>query len=75
VTFLAHALVMPSDDPEDRQRYSVEVERVAVREAWAYEEAHGADITDVSTPQLAMATGLEPHPGFDLLSRRPARFA
>ena len=30
VTFLAHALVVPSDDPDDRQRYSVEVERVAV---------------------------------------------
>jgi superfamily II DNA or RNA helicase/transcriptional regulator with XRE-family HTH domain len=71
VTFLAHALVMPSHDPEDRQRYSVEVELVAVREAWAYEEAHGADVTDVSTPQLAMAAGLGPHPGFDLLSRRP----
>ncbi len=71
VTFLAHALVIPSDEPEDRQRYSKEVERVAVREARAYEEARGAAVTDVSTPALAMAAGLEPHPGFDLLSHRP----
>ncbi len=71
VTFLVHALVIPSDDPEDHKRHDEEVEMVAVREAWAYEEARGAVVTDVSTSKLAMAAGLEPHPGFDLLSRRP----
>ncbi len=71
VTFLAHALAIPSDDPEDRQRYDRNVELEAVRQAWAYEEAHGAQVTDVSTPALALAAGLEEHPGYDLLSRRP----
>ena len=71
VTFLAHALVLPSDDPEDRRRYDRDVELVAVRQAWACEEAHGAVVTDVSTPALALAAGLEEHPGYDLLSRRP----
>jgi hypothetical protein len=71
VTFLAHALVIPSGDPEDRKRYDRDVEMEAVRQAWAYEEAHGAVVTDVSTAALALAAGLEEHPGYDLLSRRP----
>jgi hypothetical protein len=71
VTFLAHALVIPSDDPEDRKRYDRDVELKAVQQAWAYEEARGAVVTDVSTPSLALAAGLEDHPGYDLLSRRP----
>jgi superfamily II DNA or RNA helicase/DNA-binding XRE family transcriptional regulator len=71
VTFLAHALVIPSDDPEDRERYDKSVELEAVRQAWGYEEAHGAVVTDVSTPALALAAGQEAHPGYDLLSRRP----
>ena len=71
VTFLAHAMVIPSNDPEDRERYDKSVEMEAVRQAWGYEEAHGAAVTDVSTPALALAAGLEEHPGYDLLSRRP----
>jgi hypothetical protein len=71
VTFLAHVLVIPSDDPEDRKRYDAKVEAVAVQEARAYEEAHGAEVVDVSTAELARAAGLEDYPGFDLLSRRP----
>ncbi|HVC33221.1 MAG TPA: helicase-related protein [Chloroflexota bacterium] len=71
VTFLAHALVVPSSDPGDHTRHDQEVERVAVRVARAYEEGLGAVVRDVSTPDLARAAGLEDHPGFDLLSRRP----
>ena len=39
--------------------------------AWAFEEAAGAVVRDVSKPRLARAAGLEDHPGFDLLSNRP----
>ncbi|MGO9274785.1 MAG: helicase-related protein [Terriglobia bacterium] len=70
VKFLAHALVVPSDDPEDRKRYDEEVEALAVRMAWAYEESLGAHVKDVSTAKLAVSAGLTAHPGFDLLSRR-----
>ena len=71
VTFLAHALVVPSTDPEDRRCYDAAVEAIAVRVAWAHEVAFGATVRDVSTPELARAAGLGEHPGFDLLSHYP----
>ena len=71
VVFLAHALVVPSQDPADRLRHDAQVEAVAVRFARAYEEALGAIVRDVSTPSAALAAGLEERPGFDLLSTRP----
>jgi superfamily II DNA or RNA helicase/transcriptional regulator with XRE-family HTH domain len=71
VTFLAHALVLPSTDPEERQRHDKEVERIATQVAWAYEESQGAQVWDVHTPELARAAGLVDWPGFDLLTRRP----
>ncbi|MBI2200497.1 MAG: DUF3883 domain-containing protein [Armatimonadetes bacterium] len=40
--------------------------------AWAYEEALGAQVYDVSTPEKAQLAGLDQWPGFDLLSRRPS---
>jgi hypothetical protein len=70
VTFIAHALVAPSSDPEDRRRHDAAVEAVAVRVAVAYEEATGAVVRDVSTASLALAAGLGERPGFDLLSNR-----
>jgi superfamily II DNA or RNA helicase len=70
VQFLAHALVVPTDDPEDRKRYDAEVEAIAVKVAWAFEEAAGAVVQDVSRPHLARAAGLDDNPGFDLLSHR-----
>ncbi len=70
VTFLAHALVLPSADPEDRERHDKEVERIAMQVARAYEEAQGAQVHDVSTPEKARLIGLDQWPGFDLLSRR-----
>jgi hypothetical protein len=70
VTFLAHALVIPSSEPEDRKRHDEAIEAVAVKVAWAYEEANGATVKDVSKPALARAAGLTEHPGFDLLSNR-----
>lgn len=71
VTFLAHASVVPSSDPEDRLRHDEAIEAIAVRVAWAYEEASGAVVKDVSTSELARAAGLTDHPGFDLLSIHP----
>ena len=70
VEFLAHALVVPSSDPEERKRHDAEIEAIAVRVAWTYEEALGATVKDVSTPALARSAGLPEHPGFDLLSVR-----
>ncbi|MBI4507853.1 MAG: DUF3883 domain-containing protein [Chloroflexi bacterium] len=60
---LGQALVLPSSDPEDRERHDRRIEEIAVRAAWAYEEAHGAVVEDVSDPAQKM--------GFDLRSRRP----
>ena len=70
VTFLAHALVLPGNDPEDKRRQDAEIEAAAVRVARAYEEEAGALVRDVSTPALARAAGLSDCPGFDLLSQR-----
>jgi hypothetical protein len=71
IEFLAHALVVPSETPEDQKRYDAEVETTAVRVAWAYEEASGATVRDVSKAPLARAAGLQDYPGFDIMSRRP----
>lgn len=71
ITFLAHALVLPSTDPDDKERYDAEIERIAMDSARAYEESQGGHVQDVSTPALAFASGLDKSPGFDLLSRRP----
>jgi hypothetical protein len=72
VKFLAHALVVPSSDPEDRLRYDADVEARAMQVARAYEEALGATVHDVSTAAGALAVGLEEWPGFDLWSHRPS---
>lgn len=71
VTFLAHALVLPSTDPAERERHDREIERIAMRVARGHEESLGAKVDDVSTPDLAQLAGLEKSPGFDLLSRWP----
>lgn len=71
VEWIAHALVVPSDDPEERRRHDADVEAIAMRVAATYEEARAARVRDVSTPPLARAAGLGEHPGFDLLAERP----
>ncbi len=72
IEFLAHALVVPSSDPEDKKRHDAEIEKVAVRIAMEYEHQQGWTPRDVSTPPLARAAGLSENPGFDILSQRPA---
>lgn len=71
VQFIAHALVVPSTDPADREDYDAKAEQVAMSLAWAFEESEGAIVKDVHTPELARAAGLSDNPGFDLLSMRP----
>jgi SNF2 family DNA or RNA helicase len=71
VTFVVHALVVPSSDPADIEQHDANVERVAMRVTQAFEEAAGAKVIDVHTPELASRAGLPDNPGFDLLSIRP----
>ena len=70
VEFLVHALVVPSDDAKESERFDAEVEAIAVRVAATYEEHSGGRVTDVSRPEAARRAGLLDWPGFDLLSRR-----
>jgi len=71
ISFIGHALVVPSVDPEDRKRHDEAVEALAVKLAWSFEEGLGSKVKDVSTPALARVAGLTDSPGFDLLSFRP----
>ena len=68
---IAHALVLPTADPEARRRHDEDVEAIAMRLARAHEEAAGASVDDVSRPERARRAGLTDWPGFDLLSVRP----
>jgi hypothetical protein len=72
LTFLAHALIVPSTNADDLARHDAEVERIAMDYVRAFEEAEGAIVHDVHTPELARAAGLTDNPGFDLLSVFPA---
>ncbi len=71
VEFLAHALVVPAQDSAETERYDADVEAVAMQVATVYEERFGAQVADVSKPELARRAGLSDWPGFDLRSRRP----
>ena len=69
--FLIHALVVPVQDSVEAERYDADVETIAVKVATAYEESYGAEVRDVSKPELARLDGLADWPGFDLRSCRP----
>ena len=71
VSFIAHALIVPSSNAEDLERHDAEVERIAMDVARAFEEAEGAIVKDVHTPELARAAGLTDNPGFDVLAIYP----
>lgn len=71
IKIIAHALVMPSSDPEDWMRYDLDVEAMSMALVRSIEESEGGVVTDVHTPELALRAGLQENPGFDLLSRRP----
>ena len=69
--FLAHALVVPSQDDAESMRYDARVEAIAVQVATAYEKSFAAVVKDVSKPELAQRVLQKDWPGFDLLSKRP----
>ena len=69
---VAHALVLPTADTEERRRHDTQVEEIAMQIAQAHEEASGATVHDVSRPERARRAGLGDWPGFDLLSVIPA---
>ena len=71
VSFIAHALVVPSTDPVEMEQHDANVEMAAMQVVQAFEEAAGAKVHDVHTPELARLAGLSDNPGFDLLSIRP----
>jgi len=71
IQFIAHALVVPSSDPAEIEQHRADVEMVAMQLAQVFEEAAGAIVQDVHTPELARKAGLQDNPGFDLLSHRP----
>jgi superfamily II DNA or RNA helicase/DNA-binding XRE family transcriptional regulator len=71
VEFVAHALVVPSADPEDLEQHEVDVELLAMKVVQAFEETAGSQVLDVHTPELARVAGLPENPGFDILSIRP----
>lgn len=66
VEFLAHALVVPSQDPTVREQYSADVEQIAVAVSQSLLENDGFQVFDVSTPVKAQAAGFNSWPGFDL---------
>ena len=68
---IAHALVVPTTDPEERERHDAGIEQIAMQVAQSHEEASGATVRNVSQPDLARAAGLGDWPGFDLLSTPP----
>ena len=68
--FLVHALVVSAQDAGEVERYDADVEAIAMEVAAAYEKDRGAQVQDVSKPDLARRAGLPDWPGFDLLSRR-----
>jgi hypothetical protein len=70
VSFLAHALVVPSSRPEDRKHRDDAIEAIAMQIAIAHEEASGATVRDVSKAHLARAAGFSDYPGFDFYSKR-----
>ena len=71
VELLALALVLPSQDSGEAERFDAEVEAIAMKVAASWEAGLGADVADVSRPALARRAGLGDWPGFDLLSTRP----
>ena len=73
IEFLVHALVVPVEDSEEAECYDADVEAIAMQVAVAYESSFGAEVEDVSRPELARRAKLPDWPGFDLRSRRPAQ--
>ena len=70
IEFLVHALVVPAEDSAEAEHYDADVETIAMEVAAGYEKRSGAQVRDVSRPELARRAGLTDWPGFDLRSLR-----
>ena len=70
IEFLVHALVVPAEDSAEAEHYDADVETIAMEVAADYEKRSGAQVRDVSRPELARRAGLTDWPGFDLRSLR-----
>jgi len=70
VSFLAHALVVPSSKDEDAKKYDADIERIAMEMVRVFEEERGSIAKDVSISTLAISNGLPEYPGFDYLIHR-----
>ena len=68
---LPHTLSTFPSGTDHGPQHTITVEQIAMHVAWAHEEAAGATVKDIHTPELARAAGLPDNPGFDLLSIRP----
>ena len=74
---IAHALVLPADDPEERKRHDAEVEAIAMQLAWAHEEATGATVHDRVPPSRSARAGARSYraprlrSAFDATRERP----
>ncbi|MDD2600650.1 MAG: hypothetical protein PHO37_15755, partial [Kiritimatiellae bacterium] len=55
IDFIAHALVVPSNTKADREQLEANVEQIAMNLTKAHEEACGATVCFVHTPELARA--------------------
>jgi len=64
-------LLVPPSSIEKGMTRDDSVEQAAMEWAERFERLHGAQVIDVTTAEKAIAAGLNPHPGFDLLSFRP----
>lgn len=70
VKFLAHALILPETNPQNDDTWKIDnVEELAMQIVRAYEQDYG-QVNAVHTPELALSQGLQPRPGFDVLSLR-----
>jgi len=71
VDFIAHALVVPSNDPAELEWREANIEQISMDLTKAFEEAEGSTVRFVHIPKLARSAGLPDNPGFDILSIRP----
>ena len=71
VEFISHVLARPAMTETETLRHDARIEYAAMQCAVACEKAAGATVHLVHTAEQAIAVGLPPYPGFDILSIRP----
>ena len=64
-------LLVPPYSVDEGMTRDDAVEQAAMEWSERFERLHGSQVIDVTTAEKAVAAGLNPHPGFDLLAIRP----